>query len=228
MATREQVVPQPPQVRPVGPAHDGFAPNDSIMTPDKVASIQERQYPKMMYCDGEEPLLVKTPEVEQTLGSGWRETPDDPNKSVAPLAVPETREDYYKLNQADVLAIIAQTTDSVVLRRMWTSEVANPRRPNGRPEVLEALTAALTPLEPVDPQTPAGTGDAQAAPPQAPAAVVPPHPPPAAPAAADLGPEGPPVATAPPVDGVNEAELEPLPPDAKPEKQKPTRGNRRS
>ena len=209
MKPQAPVIPQPPQVRPPGPSHDGFAANDSIMTPDKVASIQERQYPKMMYCDGEEPLRVETPEVEETLGSGWRETPEDPNRAPDPLTVPTTREAYYKLNQLDVLAVIAQTTDEAALRRMWTSEVANPRRPNGRPIVLEALTAALTPTEPAVPaetETPA------------------PHPPPASTAAADRGPEGPPV---PAADAVDESELEPLP-QAAPTQEKTTRGGKKS
>lgn len=196
MASTHQVIPQPPQIRPVGPTHDGFAPNEALMTPDKIASIQERIYPKWMYCDGEEPLLVLTPEVEETLGSGWRETLEDPNKPAAPVAVPKTREEYYQLNQADVLLVIAQVTDPVVLQRMRTSEVANPRRPNGRPAVLDALTATLTPLEPADAET------------------SPPHPPPPAPVAAELQPAGPPVATAPAVEGVDESELDPLPAEA--------------
>lgn len=148
MRTENKVIPQPPQVRPPGPSHAGFAANDPIMTPDTIASIRERQYPKTMYCDGEEPLNVLTAEVELTLGSGWRETPEDPNRSPDPLTVPETREDYYKLNQANLLAVIAQTTDEATLRTMLVSEVANPRRPNGRPVVLEALKAQLTPTEP--------------------------------------------------------------------------------
>lgn len=149
MQPREQVVPQPPQVRPPNPGStDGFAANPTLLTAQQHEAVTEREYPKMMYCDGEEPLRVETRSIEETLGSGWRETPEDPNKAPDPVAVPATREEYYKLNQSDVLSLIKQTTDDVELQRLRTSEIANPRRPNGRPAVLEALTAALTPLEP--------------------------------------------------------------------------------